>query len=405
VIALKVFGLVKMAGDQPRRIVRLGWAFSGGILASFLAVALVIVLLQAAGQEVGGGIQFQEPRFVIAMAAIVFAFGLSLFGVFEIQPPRAAVEKVGGLVEASRSQGKGYGASFAEGIFATVLATPCTAPFLGSALGFAFSQRWWTILLVFTCVAAGMALPYLILTARPAYLRYLPKGGAWMETVKQFMGFLMMATLLWLLYVLGKQLGMEALVWTGAFLLTLGVACWIIGRFATLSASRRRYWLSWLLAIVVSVGGYLAFLEGELNIGEAIAGVTEAPADSSALIDWRPYSLAALQEAINGGAPVFVDFTAEWCLTCKVNEKTVLNSRSVVDRFRALHVVAIRADWTRRNPELTRLIAKFGRSGVPLYVIFPPGKPDAPVVLPEVINTSVVVDALEQAKGAPLSSP
>ena len=405
VIALKVFGLVKMAGDQPRRIARLGWAFSAGILASFLALALLIVLLQAAGQQVGWGFQFQEPRFVIAMAAIVFAFGLSLFGVFEIQPPRAAVEKVGGMVEAQRAHGKGYGASFAEGIFATVLATPCTAPFLGSALGFAFSQRWWTILLVFTFVAIGMALPYLILTARPAYLRYLPKGGAWMETVKQFMGFLMMATLLWLLYVLGKQLGMEALVWTGAFLLSLGVACWIVGRFATLSASRRSYWLSWLLAIVVSAGGYLVFLEGELNIGEAIAGVSDAPADSSALIDWRPYSLAGLQEAISGDSPVFVDFTAEWCLTCKVNEKTVLNSRSVVDTFRALRVVAIRADWTRRNPELTRLIAKFGRSGVPLYVIFPPGKPDAPVVLPEVISTSVVIDALKQAKGARISSP
>ncbi|HEX7572070.1 MAG TPA: protein-disulfide reductase DsbD domain-containing protein, partial [Bacteroidota bacterium] len=217
VIALKVFGLVRMAGDQPARIKGLGVSFAAGILASFLALAMVVIILQLAGQQVGWGFQFQEPRFVIAMAALVFAFGLSLFGVFEINLPGAAVMGISSAVAHQNGKGKGsgYGASFGEGVFATVLATPCTAPFLGSALGFAFAQPWWVILLIFTCVAAGMATPYVVLTARPAWIRFLPKPGAWMVSAQQFMGFLMMATLLWLLYILGKQMGMEAVIWTG----------------------------------------------------------------------------------------------------------------------------------------------------------------------------------------------
>ena len=245
VIALKIFGLVKMAGDQPARIKRLGLAFSFGILISFLVLALFVIVLQALGQQVGWGFQFQEPLFVIAMSAVVFAFGLSLFGVFEIQLPGKAITGVGGVLARQEREGKGYASSFTEGVFATILATPCTAPFLGTALGFAFSQPWWVILLIFGCVAFGMALPYLILTAKPAWLKYLPKPGDWMTAAKQIMGFLMMATLIWLLYILGKQLGMEAVIWTNAFLLVVAIACWLIGRYATLTASRTRYWLIW----------------------------------------------------------------------------------------------------------------------------------------------------------------
>jgi thiol:disulfide interchange protein len=408
VIALKVFGLVKMAGDHPRQVRRLGWFFSLGILAAFLSLAVIVIILQAAGQQVGWGFQFQEPMFVIAMAFIVFAFGLSLFGVYEITLPSSIA--MGGMAKSSSGEGgKGYGASFTEGIFATILATPCTAPFMGAALGFAFSQPAPVILLVFATVALGMAFPYLVLTTKPGWMKYLPKPGEWMVTVKQFMGFLMMGTLVWLLYVLGKQLGMEGVVWTVAFLLCVGISCWMIGRFATLMATRVVAIRTWVLAILVTIGGYWFFLEYVLNVRSVVAGETaiahtSAPAGSQA-IAWQPFAVDQLDTYLRGDKTVFIDFTAEWCLTCKVNEKTVLADESVVQKFKSSGIIPIRADWTTRNPVITQLLSKFGRSGVPLYVIFPAGKPGQPIVLPEVITTGIVLDAIEKAtSGAPASS-
>jgi len=400
VIALKVFGLVKMAGDQPARIKGLGLSFAGGILASFLGLALVVIILQLAGQQVGWGFQFQEPRFVIAMAAIVFAFGLSLFGVFEINLPGAVITGISSTVAHREGGGGNYGASFGEGVFATVLATPCTAPFLGSALGFAFTQPWWIILLIFTSVALGMALPYVVLTAKPSWIKYLPKPGAWMVSAQQLMGFLMMATLLWLLYILGRQMGMEAVIWTGAFLLTVGLACWLIGKFATLSASRRAYWLTWFAALLIVIGGYLLFLVSALDINTALAVETSVtpPPGTGEGIEWKQFSLAQLQEDLRSDRPVLLDFTADWCLTCKVNEKTVLNSTEVIGKLHALNVIAVRADWTSRNSDITKLLSKFGRSGVPLYVIFPPGRSGTPIILPEVITAGIVLDALDKAR-------
>jgi thiol:disulfide interchange protein/DsbC/DsbD-like thiol-disulfide interchange protein len=401
VIALKIFGLVKMAGDHPGRVKRLGWSFSFGILASFLALALLVIILQTAGQQVGWGFQFQEPLFVILMSTVVFAFGLSLFGVYEIRPPTAAVTGVSSVIAKTEGTGKGYVASFSEGVFATILATPCTAPFLGTALGFAFAQPAWTTLLIFMTVALGMAAPYLILTARPAWLKFLPRPGAWMETAKQVMGFLMMATLLWLLYIIGKQLGMEAVIWTGAFLLTVGVACWLIGRFATLTASRRGIAVTWVVALMFAGAGYWLFLRPVLEARDVLAAPPavslNGPGEESSGIPWEPFSLSRLEEHIKSNKPVFIDFTAEWCLTCKVNERAVMGNPDVIEKFRNSGIVALRADWTNRNPDITKLLAKFGRSGVPLYVIFPAGRPTAPIILPEVITSGMVIDAINHA--------
>ncbi|MCZ6776224.1 MAG: protein-disulfide reductase DsbD family protein [Ignavibacteria bacterium] len=401
VIALKVFGLVKMGGDHPRQVRRLGWFFSLGILGSFLVLALMVIILQTAGEQIGWGFQFQEPMFVIVMSAIVFAFGLSLFGVYEIRLPGRAVAGVGDVVSKTSKGGKGYLSSFSEGVFATILATPCTAPFLGSALGFAFAQPPGVILLIFTSTSFGMALPYLILTTKPGWLRFLPKPGGWMVTAKQFMGFLMMATLIWLLYILGKQLGMEAVIWTSAFLLAVSVACWLIGRFATLTASRGTYRTTWAVAVAIAVLGYWGFIESILDVRSVIAGV---PSTSQAVvtkntdgIPWEPFSLARLEAYLQDDKTVFIDFTADWCLTCKVNERVVLTDESVVEEFRSRDIVPIKADWTKRNPDITRLLAKFGRAGVPLYVIFPAGRPTEPIVLPEVITTGMVIDAIDRA--------
>jgi thiol:disulfide interchange protein DsbD len=401
VIALKVFGLVSLGGDQPGRVRKLGWVFSLGILVSFLSLALIVILLQAAGEQVGWGFQFQEPAFVIAMCTIVFAFGLSLFGVYEIQLPGSAVTGMSELLTKQSTSGKSLSSSFAEGVFATILATPCTAPFLGTALGFAFSQPAPIILLLFASVALGMALPYLVLTSRPAWTKFLPKPGVWMVKAKQLMGFLMMATLLWLLYVLGKQLGMEAVVWTGAFLLVVGLACWLIGSFATLSSSRKQHAFTWLGVALLLFVGYQTFLTTVFDAQTVLASTTDGTQpEIEGSIHWYPFSLQSLDEQLRSNKPVFVDFTAEWCLTCKVNEKAVIGDDDVINKFKSLDVIAVRADWTNRNPDITQLLAKFGRSGVPLYVIFPAGKPGEPIVLPEVITTGIVLDALDRATSA-----
>ncbi len=401
VIALKIFGLVKMAGNEPRQIRKLGWFFSLGILASFLAIALIVLVLKSAGESVGWGFQFQEPLFVIAMSTIVFAFGLSLFGVFEITVPSFAVSGVSSVASKTDGEKHGFLAPFAEGVFATILATPCTAPFLGSAMGFAFSQPAYIILLLFAAVAFGMALPYLILTTKPAWMKFLPKPGEWMVSAKQFMGFLMMATLLWLLQVLGSQLGMEAVIWTGAFLLFVGIACWMVGRFATLTATRVRYFATWGFALVLVVAGYMLFIGDILKARDLLSSTAQAEvtstSGSSSKIEWQPFTLELLETHLKDNKTVFIDFTAEWCLTCKVNEKSVLADQSVIDALKQKNIVTMKADWTTRNETITRLLAKFGRSGVPLYVVFPKGKPTEPIVLPEVITTGIVLEALERA--------
>ncbi|MBX2992778.1 MAG: thioredoxin family protein [Bacteroidetes bacterium] len=404
VIGLKIFGLVRMSGDEPVRVKRLGWFFSFGILASFLVLALLVIFLKTAGEHVGWGFQFQEPLFVIGMSTVVFAFGLSLFGVFEISLPfMLAFVGLGSALE-KRDKDGGYVASFSEGVFATILATPCTAPFLGSAMGFAFSQPAYIILLLFASVAFGMSLPYLILTAKPKWMRFLPKPGEWMVTAKQFMGFLMMGTMVWLLQVLGSQLGMEAVIWTAAFLLFVALACWIVGRFATLTATRTKYFISWGVAILLVIAGYKLFIGDVLEARDVLAqsdtsGIATSSPQNVAGVEWHPFSVESLESHLRENKTVFLDFTAEWCLTCKVNEKTVLADKAVVERLNGDNIISMKADWTNRNEAITRLLQKFGRSGVPLYVVFPAGRPTEPIVLPEVITTGIVLDALARATG------
>ncbi len=398
VIALKIFGLVKMAGNNPAEVRKSGWFFSLGILVSFLSLASAVALLKAAGESVGWGFQFQEPLFVIAMSTLVFAFGLSLFGVYEITLPGLSVR---GSAFANTEQKKGFVGPFSEGIFATILATPCTAPILGTALGFAFAQPAYVTFLIFTATAFGMALPYLILTMKPAWMKFLPKPGAWMVAAKQFMGFLMMATVVWLLYVLGAQLGMEAVIWTSAFLLFVGVACWMIGTFATLTATRAKSVSIWIAALLVVVVGYMLFVSDIMTARDILSTPSQNNSNLSAKegLDWEPFTLEKLETHLKENRTVFIDFTAEWCLTCKVNERTVFADQKVIESMRSGNIVTMKADWTNRNDTIARLLAKFGRSGVPLYVIFPAGKPTEPIVLPEVITPTIVLAALEKSAG------
>jgi thiol:disulfide interchange protein DsbD len=382
VISLKIFGFIQHAGQDRRRILRSGLAFVAGIFAWFVGLALLLIGLKAAGREITWAFQFTNPYFVLLMSAIVLVFALNLFGVFEISLPQFASRRVLGL-----SAKEGDAGSFFQGVFATVLATPCTAPFLGTALGFAFTQSGWTILLMFVAIAAGMASPYFLLSAQPAWLRLLPKPGPWMLRVKQLMGFLLLATLVFLLAVVGAERGSEAIIWTSCFLLALSLACWIKGAFVTPIASGRARFISLvlILALVLGSGWYFIwekFAQAKLSVAAATEG------------DWQRFTPELLESELKQGHAVFVDFTAAWCLTCKFNEANVLEARAVREAFQRHGVTKIKADWTNADPAITKILKQFGRPGVPMYVLYP-GNNAEPVLFPELLTQSYVLEKLE----------
>ncbi|MBT3341870.1 MAG: hypothetical protein HN712_25770 [Gemmatimonadetes bacterium] len=388
VISLKVMALVSQAGESAGRVRQLGLAFSAGVVATFVLLGLIVIALKSTGEQIGWGFQFQSPAFVIALAALVFVLALSLFGVVNIRLPGSS-GTLGGLADR-----EGVVGSFANGILATILATPCTAPFLGSALGFAFSQPASTTMAVFTTTGVGMALPYALLAWRPGWVQRLPAPGPWMERFKQSMAFLLMATSLWLLWVLGRQLGMEAVVWTTGFLLCLAMAATLVGQWLDLRSSRRRRRVIWVIAILIAGVGYHQMIHPLL---------TQEPATRHSLASddrWQPFDRQQVEELIGAGRTVFIDFTADWCWTCKVNERVVLNDADVMAAFTAGDVVLMKADWTNRDAEITQMLHAFGRPGVPLYVIFAGGRADAPTILPEVITRDIVLEALEQSRSA-----
>jgi DsbC/DsbD-like thiol-disulfide interchange protein/cytochrome c biogenesis protein CcdA len=313
VIALKIFGFIRQAGESPRRILALGFTFVAGIFAWFLFLAGLIVGFKAAGHQLNWAFQFQHPAFVAVMVVILLLFSLNLLGVFEIVLPGRVQA---GIQDAAGEEG--YAGTFWHGVFATLMATPCTAPFLGPALGFALAQPAGIVFAMFGSIAAGMSAPYAVLAVKPAWLRYLPKPGIWMVRVKQALGVLLMGTVLWLGWVLYKQV-----------------------------ASRP-----------------------------------------------EPFP-PQLAHALAQDKIVFVDFTADWCVNCKVNERLVLDSAPVEEAFRQKGVILLKADWTSGDADITALLRKFGRAGVPCYVVYPPH--GQPMVLPEVITQEIVVHALDVA--------
>jgi len=385
VISLKIFGFIRQAGESPGRIFRHGLSFTSGIFLWFLGLAVLIVALRAGGEQITWAFQFQNSWFILFIAAVVFVFALNLFGVFEIILPGGATERM------SDAAGReGYGGSFFQGIFATLLATPCTAPFLGTALGFAFSQPPAVIFAMFGSVAFGMALPYLLLSARPAWIRFLPKPGGWMEKLKQFMGFPLLATLIWLLSVLGGQKGTGGIIWASSLLLCLGLACWLYGAFCCFNPSARTRWIAGFFALLSAVGGSWFF--GSLfAAAERPAPGTTHRADA---IPWIPFSAQTMEELLSEDRPVFLDFTADWCITCKFNERTAINTPAVRALIAERGIVPVKADWTNSDPEITEALARFGRVGVPFYVFYPQGNLLPPVTFPELITEAMVLEKL-----------
>ena len=379
VIALKIFGFVGQGRQDPGRVFRLGLAFNAGVFAFFLGLAAAVARLKLAFNF---GYQFQNPYLLAAIVSLVFVFALSLIGVFEISLGSGASSKLSEL-----SGREGYGGAFMHGLFTTLLGTSCTAPFLAGSLSYAATQSTPVIFMLFTAIAAGMCSPYFLLTARPAWLRFLPKPGMWMERIKQAMGFIMLALAVWLFSILGLR-GAEVVGGMSWFLFALGLAAWIFGTFRDSVLAR-------VATVIVPLLGYFLFLNGKLEAGASAAG-TERHWKTGA-IEWTAFTDERLAEARKAGAPVFLDFTAEWCINCKTYERLVLSTEPVGAKFREKRVIALRADWTNTDdPVVTRALKSFGRVGVPLYVLYRPGE-DQPVVL-DALTTGSLLAELDQIK-------
>ncbi len=391
VISLKLFGFIQHAGQSRQKILRSGLAFTAGIFAWFVGLALLLIALRSAGHQIAWASLFTNAYFVLLMSVVVFVFALNLLGVFEISLPQSATRGLLGITAQEGDAG-----SFFQGVFATVLATPCTAPYLGTALGFALTQSAAVILSMFVAIAAGMAAPYLLLSAQPAWMRFLPKPGPWMERLKQFMGFLLLATLLFLLYVLGAQRGLQAVIWTGCFLLVLGVICWMKGVFVTPSAATKTRALAWIVMSILFVAGAWLFVGEKFGSSKLEMGAGKLEGD------WQPFTPERLQAELDQNHSVFIDFTAAWCITCKFNEASVLESAAVREAFERRNIVRLKADWTNGDPAITKLLQQFGRPGVPLYVLYR-GKAAEPIVFPELLTKSIILDKLETISPAVVS--
>jgi thiol:disulfide interchange protein len=395
VLSLKIFSFIQQAGEEKGRVFRLGLTYCAGIFAWFMGLAILLAALK--GQS-GYAVQFQNPFFIVILCAVVFVFSLNLLGVFEIILPGQMQNKLAGA-----TMREGFGGAFFQGLLATVLATSCTAPLLGAALGFALSQPAPIILVMFASVALGMASPILLLSAKPGWMKFLPKPGKWMERVKQITGFVLMGTVLWLLWIVGQMLGSDAIIWCAALLLGLSMAAWLYGAFVTPvspPATQRRALIA--IAVIVGAVGFVTFrqLARSEKPAEALAG---APAEAGG-IAWEKFTPARLDAALAEGRPIFIDFTADWCVNCKFNERTVLDSTEVRGALKNGGFLMLKADWTRNDPDITAILRKFQRAGVPLYLVYPAGG-GTPQVLPELLTKQIVLDALATATPTKTESP
>jgi len=409
VVSLKVFGLVQSAAHGHREVVRSALAIAAGILASFAALAALAVAAAAAGGAVGWGVQFQRPGFVAFLAVVVTLFCLNLWGLFEIPLPRA-LARLGGA--AAR---EGLAGHFVSGLFATLMATPCSAPFLGTAIGFGLAQPAPIVFAIFLAAGTGLALPYLVLAAAPGAARFLPRPGAWMETLRGIMGFFLAASAVWLLYVLAAQISPERLALFEVGLLLVALVTWLrhrtaagdraeahaTGREASAAGADIAHVTSLvaLVALVVVAAGAVTLAASGAGSGDAGGGARlAAQGRSSGLIGWVAFDRARAESLAAAGQLVFVDVTADWCFTCKVNERLILDTPEIAGAFAAHHVLPMRADWTNRSDAIARFLADNGRYGIPFYMLYRPGR--QPVVFSELPSKTAILAAIGDAAAA-----
>jgi len=372
VLGIKIMGFVQQAGEDRRKVALHGWVFSLGVLASFWALAGVLAVLRASGDQLGWGFQLQSPGFVFLLAGVMLVFAMAMSGVFEFGLRATGV--------GSNLQSKdGLTGSFFTGVLATVVATPCSAPFLAPALGAALALPISESFIVFTAIAVGLSTPYLLLSLFPGAIKVLPRPGAWMETFKQAMAFPLYATVGYLVWVLAGQTTELGSLMVIFGLTVIALAVWLYGRYTAPGASAYRRRMGW--------GGGLAIL-----IFGGMLGWPQTPAATDLV--WEKWSPAAVRDAQAAGRPIYVDFTARWCATCQTNKKIVFSSDEVTQLIRDRNVLMLKGDWTNRDPAITAELARWGRSAVPFNLVYLADGSE-PIILPELLTPGIVLDALE----------
>ncbi len=371
VLGIKILGFVNQSGNNRRLITLHGVAFTVGVLLSFWALAGALAVLRAGGDQLGWGFQLQSPAFVFGLAAVMLVFALSMSGVFEFGLGATGVG-------ANLQMKDGYSGSFFTGVLATVVATPCSAPFLAPALGAALALPTAESFVVFTAIALGLSVPYLLLSIFPQAVKVLPRPGAWMETFKQAMAFPLYATVGYLVWVLAGQTTESGLLMTLLGLTVVAMAAWLYGRYHApgSTAGRMRFGLIGGLALL-TVGGWIGW---------------PRPAAPTDLV-WEAWSPERVAELRAQGRTVYVDFTARWCATCQTNKKVVFSSAEVLATFADRNVVALKADWTNKDARITAELAKWNRSAIPFNLVYRADRPE-PEILPELLTPQIVIDAL-----------
>ena len=383
VLFLKGLALVNSGSEERHRLRAHGLVYTLGIVVSFWALVGLLLGLRAAGARLGWGFQFQSPVFLFLMAGLLFFLGLSLAGQFEIG---LSLTSKGGAL----AQKQGYTGSFFTGVLAVIVATPCTAPFMGAAIGYALSASAATTFAVFTALALGLAAPYLVLTLQPAWTRILPRPGAWMEVLRQAVSVPIFGTVIWMAWVVAQSYGAEMLAALLVGFLLLAIAGWFLGRWPA------KGWSAVLAAVialfVVGLSVYSAnALVTPKDFGFIVNDVQEGKLGSVTV--WAPWSEAAVSRSESQGQPVFVDFTAKWCLSCQVNERVALTRPEVMSAFADRHVALLKADWTQHDDAIAKELERLGRSGVPAYALYVPGEA-SPRLLPEALTPGIVLNAI-----------
>lgn len=388
VLSMKALSLVKLKDKELSKARMNGIAYTVGILACFTVIAGILLLLKAGGAQVGWGFQLQHPAIILFLAYLFFTLGLNLIGFFEINFK---------FVNAGQSltQKTGMTGSFFTGVLATLVATPCTAPFMGVAMGYALTQPAYVSLLIFLALGFGLALPYLALTFSPALRHILPKPGAWMETFKQFLAFPMFASACWLLWVLSQQISHMGQLFALLGMLAIALGVWLLRKQPARKEARLAVLVLAFLTFGFVFSTFLTVQQDEAQTAEQIALEAED--------NWEGFTRAKLDDYLKGNDPIFVNMTAAWCITCKVNEKVALAIDSTRNLFEQKNVRYLKGDWTNQNPEITNFLEEYGRSGVPIYVYYGPrmegGARPEPVVLPQILTPGIVEDTINNPTG------
>lgn len=371
VLSIKVMSLA--AADRTRLAIH-GWAYTFGIVVCFVGFAIALLLARKGGEAIGWGFQLQSPGLIAALAYLFFVMGLSMSGMINFGSSLMGAGQ--GLTQKS-----GLSGSFFTGVLAAVVASPCTAPFMGAALGFALTQPAIACLAVFAALGFGMALPLLVLCYLPALAARLPKPGAWMDNLKQFLAFPLYLSAIWLLWVFGRQTGVSGMAALCAGAVAIAFGCWLLGREA------RGFWqllrrfsiaASWIIAVVLVWQG------------------TESREQKTTTNDrWQAYNPELVASLRAEGRPVFINLTADWCLTCLANERIALHTQAVEQTFDELNIATIKGDWTNTDPKITELLQEYGRSGVPLYLWFPANSTEKAIILPQLLTQNLLINTLK----------